>query len=109
MDELAIGLVIGLLRLPALLVAMLIGAQALAASQLGVRLGARLGAGLRERAERMAGGLLIVLGVVLAALKGHRTFGLNQTERGQFMVAATPLAHDLPPTPHWQRPARSPD
>ena len=73
LDELAIGLAIGLLRLPILAVALLIGGQALVASQLGVRLGARLGEGLRERAEQMAGGLLITLGLGLFILRiaGH--------------------------------------
>ena len=73
LDELAIGLVIGLLRMPALVVALLIGAQALLVSQLGVRLGARLGEGLREKAERAAGAMLVVLGVALAVLRltGH--------------------------------------
>jgi putative Mn2+ efflux pump MntP len=73
LDELAIGLVIGLLRLPALLVALLIGAQALLASQLGIRLGGRLGSELRERAEQVAAVLLIPLGLGLAALRltGH--------------------------------------
>ena len=73
LDELAIGLVIGLLRLPALIVALLIGGQALVVSQLGVRLGARLGQRLRERAEQVAGGLLVVLGIGLAVLRvtGH--------------------------------------
>lgn len=72
-DELAIGLVIGLLRMPALVVALLIGTQALLVSQLGVRLGARLGEGLREKAERAAGAVLVVLGVALAVLRltGH--------------------------------------
>jgi putative Mn2+ efflux pump MntP len=73
MDELAIGLVIGLLRLPALVVALLIGAQAFLVSQAGIGLGARLGAGVRERAEQIAGGLLVALGVGLAVLRlaGH--------------------------------------
>ena len=73
LDELAIGLVIGLLRLPVLAVALLIGAQALVASQLGVRLGARIGAELMERAEQAAGFVLVALGVVLAMLRvtGH--------------------------------------
>jgi manganese efflux pump family protein len=73
LDELAIGLVIGLLRLPVVLVALLIGVQALLASQLGVRLGARLGDELRERAEQVAGALLVALGVGLAVLRltGH--------------------------------------
>jgi putative Mn2+ efflux pump MntP len=73
LDELAIGLVIGLLGLPVVLVAVLIGAQAFLASQLGVRIGARLGAELREWAERVAGALLVVLGIGLLVLRltGH--------------------------------------
>jgi putative Mn2+ efflux pump MntP len=73
MDELAIGLVIGLLRLPVVAVALLIGAQALVVSQVGVRAGARLGERLRERAEQVAGLLLVALGAGLAALTltGH--------------------------------------
>lgn len=72
-DELAIGLVIGILGLPALLVAGLIGAQALVASQLGARLGGRLGQELGEWAERAAGALLVVIGVGLGVLRatGH--------------------------------------
>jgi manganese efflux pump family protein len=73
LDELAIGLAIGLLRLPILIVALLIGAQALLASQLGVRLGAQLGKELRERAEQLAGGLLVTFGIGLGLLRltGH--------------------------------------
>jgi len=73
LDELAVGLAIGLLRLHVLTVALLIGAQAVVASQLGVRFGARLGEGLRERAEQMAGGLLIAVGLGLFILRvaGH--------------------------------------
>ena len=73
LDELAIGLALGLLRLPVVIVVFLIGAQALVASQLGARLGGRLGEGLRERAEQFAGGLLIALGIGLALLRltGH--------------------------------------
>jgi manganese efflux pump family protein len=43
LDELAIGLAIGLLRLPVLIVALLIGGQALLASQLGLRIGVPVG------------------------------------------------------------------
>jgi len=73
LDELAIGLALGLLRLPVLLVALLIGAQALIASQLGIRLGARLGQELRERAEHAAGIVLMLLGAGIAVLRatGH--------------------------------------
>lgn len=68
-DELAIGLSLGLLRLPALAVAVLIGAQAFVAAQLGARLGHRAGEHLRERAEAVAGLALVFLGVLLLALK----------------------------------------
>ncbi|HEY4028652.1 MAG TPA: manganese efflux pump [Candidatus Dormibacteraeota bacterium] len=73
LDELAIGFVIGLLRLPAPAVALLIGVQAFLVSQLGVRLGARLGERFRERAEQVAGALLVALGAGLFALSlsGH--------------------------------------
>ena len=73
MDELAIGVAIGLLGLPVVLVALLIGAQALVASRLGTRFGARLGREVGERAELVAGVLLVLLGVglALARLSGH--------------------------------------
>ena len=73
LDELAVGLAIGLLGLPVLLVAVLVGAQALLASQLGVRLGARLGERVGEGAERLAGALLLTLAVGLGLLRltGH--------------------------------------
>jgi manganese efflux pump family protein len=75
LDELAVGLAIGLLGLPVLLVALLIGAQALIATQLGVRFGARLGEASRVRAEKLGGSLLIALGAGLALLRltGHST------------------------------------
>jgi manganese efflux pump family protein len=68
-DELAIGLSLGLLRLPVLVVAVLIGAQAFLAAQLGARLGHRAGEYLRERAQTVAGLALVFLGVLLLALK----------------------------------------
>jgi len=40
-----------------------IAAQAFVAAQVGVRLGARLGEEIRERAEQLAGLVLVVLGV----------------------------------------------
>jgi putative Mn2+ efflux pump MntP len=66
-DELAIGFTLGLLRLPALLVIVLIAIQTFIVTQLGLRLGARLGERLRESAERVAGLALSVLAVVLFA------------------------------------------
>ncbi len=65
LDELAVGFTLGLLRLPTLLVVVLIGVQAFVLSQLGLRLGARVGSDVREGAERLAGLVLIALGLGL--------------------------------------------
>ncbi len=65
LDELAIGFTMGLLQVPALLVAALIALQAFIVSQLGLGLGALVGERVREGAERLAGGLLVLLAVVL--------------------------------------------
>jgi putative Mn2+ efflux pump MntP len=65
LDELAIGFSLGLTRLPVYVVIVAIGLQALIASQIGLALGAWVGAEWRERAERLAGLMLAVLGVVL--------------------------------------------
>lgn len=65
LDELAIGFTLGLLRLPALLVIVLIGAQAFVLSQLGLRLGGRMGSRVRKGAERLAGLALDALGAGL--------------------------------------------
>ena len=67
LDELAIGFSVGLLRLSIILAAIIIGAQAFVAAQIGVRLGARLGEQIRERAEQLAGLVLLALGVVFLA------------------------------------------
>jgi putative Mn2+ efflux pump MntP len=69
LDELAIGFTIGLLRLPAVLVIVLIAAQTFIVTQLGLRLGHRLSERLREGAERLAGVALTVLALVLVAEK----------------------------------------
>jgi putative Mn2+ efflux pump MntP len=65
LDELAIGFTMGLLQVPALLVAALIALQAFLVSQLGFALGALVGERVREGAERLAGGLLILLALLL--------------------------------------------
>jgi len=70
-DELAIGFTIGLLHFPVLLILVLIGIQTFVVTQLGIRLGARIGERLREGAERIAGVVLIALGLVLL---GERFF-----------------------------------
>lgn len=68
LDELAMGVSLGLLRLPLLPALVLIGAQALLASQLGLRLGARIGERNRERSEKVAGVILLLLAVFLLAV-----------------------------------------
>jgi putative Mn2+ efflux pump MntP len=67
LDELAIGFTLGLLRLPALLVIVLIAVQTFIVTQLGLRLGHRLSQRLREGAQRLAGLALAVLALVLLA------------------------------------------
>ena len=65
LDELAIGFTLGLLHQPLALVIVLIGLQALIVTQLGLRLGRRVGERVREGAERIAGGILLALALVL--------------------------------------------
>jgi putative Mn2+ efflux pump MntP len=69
LDELAIGFTLGLLRLPAALVIVLIAVQTFVVTQLGLRLGHRLSERLREGAQRFAGLVLAVLALVLLAEK----------------------------------------
>lgn len=69
LDELAIGFTLGLLRLPAGIVVILIALQAFVVTQLGLRLGARLSERLREGAGRLAGAALTGLAVVLLTEK----------------------------------------
>ena len=65
LDELAMGVAIGLLRQPILLVAVLVAAQAALATQLGLRLGGRVGERGREWSERGAGLILLALAAIL--------------------------------------------
>ena len=72
----AVGMVIALAAtIPLLhfttvgLVIVLIGVQTFVVSQLGLRLGGRVGEGIREGAERLAGIVLALLGLVLLAEK----------------------------------------
>jgi putative Mn2+ efflux pump MntP len=62
-DELAIGLSIGLLDLPITSAVVIIAGQALVAAQLGLPVGAATSAALRERAEQAAA--LILIGIAL--------------------------------------------
>jgi manganese efflux pump family protein len=65
LDELAIGVTIGLARLPVTAVIVAIALQAFVAAQLGLAVGARIGERWRDRAERIAGIALILLGAYL--------------------------------------------
>lgn len=73
-DELALGLSLGLLHVPLLLAVVLIGAQAFIASQLGLRLGQRLNEKFRDYAERLAGLLLVAVAliIIILSLSGHK-------------------------------------
>jgi manganese efflux pump family protein len=65
LDELVIGFTIGLTRLPVTAVIVAIALQAFLAAQLGLAIGARISARFRERAEQLAGIILILLGAYL--------------------------------------------
>ena len=67
LDELAIGVTIGLAHLPISAVIVAIALQAFLAAQLGLALGARIGERWRERAGQLAGIALILLGAYLIA------------------------------------------
>lgn len=64
-DELAIGFSLGLTHLPATSVIIAIAIQALLASQIGLAFGGQIGERWRERAGRLAGAALAVLGIYL--------------------------------------------
>lgn len=67
LDELAIGFSIGLTRLPMVIVIIAIAVQAFLAARLGLATGAKIAKRWRERAERLAGIALILLGIYLIA------------------------------------------
>ena len=74
LDELSIGFSLGLLHVDLAFAVVFLGVQAFVAAQTGLWIGGMLGEGLREGAERLAGGLLVVTAVVLVVLKvtGHQ-------------------------------------
>jgi manganese efflux pump family protein len=74
LDELTIGMSLGLLHVPLVYVVIYLGVQAFAAAQLGLWMGGRLGETLREGAERLAGVLLLLtaLGLIALKLTGHQ-------------------------------------
>jgi putative Mn2+ efflux pump MntP len=65
LDELAIGFSIGLSGLPVIAVIVAIALQAFIAAQLGLAIGAKIAERWRERAEKLAGVALILLGIYL--------------------------------------------
>jgi putative Mn2+ efflux pump MntP len=69
LDELAIGLSLGVLRLSVVPVAVLVGVQALAVSQVGLWMGARVGSRAHEGSERLAGLALVMLALGLTAAR----------------------------------------
>jgi len=69
LDELAIGFVLGVLRVPVVPVLIAIATQAFVVTQLGIRLGGRLSERTRTAGERLAGLVLFGLGVALLAEK----------------------------------------
>ncbi len=70
-DELTIGLSAGLIGLPILVAIVWIAIQAALATQIGLRFGLRLGEVVRERAEWLAGAMLILLAILLLGLRLH--------------------------------------
>jgi manganese efflux pump family protein len=65
LDELALGFGIGLLRISLVAACIMIGVQAVIASQLGLLLGDRVGRRLREGAGRLAGLVLAGIGILV--------------------------------------------
>lgn len=69
MDELAVGFSLGLLRIPVLVAAALIAAQAFLLTWIGISFGKALGEVLAERAELLSGIVLSLLALLLLVLK----------------------------------------
>ncbi len=73
-DELAIGLSLGLLRIPLIFAVIFLGVQAFLAAQLGLRLGSKLSEKAIGGTEKLAGAVLIIVALFLIGLKltGHQ-------------------------------------
>jgi putative Mn2+ efflux pump MntP len=69
LDELAIGLSLGLLGIPLLPAMVVIGLQAFTASRLGLKLGNKLNEKTQERTEKIAALALIAVAIFLITLK----------------------------------------
>jgi len=74
LDELAIGLSLGLLHISLLWVVVFLGIQAFVGAQIGLRLGVKLNESAREGAEKIAGAVLLLAALTLIILKlsGHQ-------------------------------------
>lgn len=72
LDELTIGVAVGLLRLPLVPVIVLIALQAFILAQVGMRAGEGIGKRVREGAERFAGVVLaaLAIGLMVAQVAG---------------------------------------
>lgn len=68
-DELALGVSLGLLRVPLLAAVVLVAVQSFAAAQLGFWLGGRVNEQLREGAERVTGAVLVAIAIALVVFK----------------------------------------
>jgi putative Mn2+ efflux pump MntP len=68
-DEIAVGLSLGLLGVPLIVAAGFIGAQAFIASQAGLKLGTKLSEKTRGGAEKIAGLALIATAFILVGIK----------------------------------------
>ena len=101
LDELAIGFSIGLTRLPVIIVIIAIAAQAFLAAQLGLATGARIAERWRERAERLAGIALILLGIYLIAerLAQLEAGTLSRGAAGRGLDTATWPGERIPRSP----------
>jgi putative Mn2+ efflux pump MntP len=69
LDELTIGLSAGLIGLSIVVTVAWIAVQAFLAAQVGLRIGSRVSDALRDRAEWLAGAMLIALAVTLLVLR----------------------------------------
>jgi manganese efflux pump family protein len=68
-DELAVGVSLGLLHIPLLAAVIYIGVQSYFASQLGLKLGGRISNSMRDQAEKLGGIVLIGVAVSLVVFK----------------------------------------
>ncbi len=73
-DELAIGLSLGLLHISLVFVMVYIGIQAFIASRLGLWLGGKINDRMREGVEKVGGSILVIIAIILIIIRltGHQ-------------------------------------